>query len=262
MRTRKIFVSRWQGGVILRRIIKKLFKQLLKFLNFAARKKLFKFFLRKFGHGKGSFFKGCGIGAGGMFLLHVLPHDDYSGAGWLYRQPGRQQPAHGDHSRNNQPGFDRLQNHIRAGCGQDCKEKPVVVGCLDDVRRMHGLRPDTGDRFAACRKNRPRHRIRLLLGFAGHNISLAGAAIFMAGGFGIICSESQATAMAMTDNTKRGLANNTYLIGLDSGMALGPIVGGFLYGHVPAEFFYPCLMVTAVLSTIVYIMEKRKLGVV
>lgn len=23
-----------------------------------------------------------------MFLLHVLPHDDYSGAGWLYRQPG------------------------------------------------------------------------------------------------------------------------------------------------------------------------------
>ena len=84
----------------------------------------------------------------------------------------------------------------------------------------------------------------------------------MAGGFGIICSESQATAMAMKDNTKRGLANNTYLIGLDSGMALGPIVGGFLYGHVPAEFFYPCLMVTAVLSTIVYIMEKRKLGVV
>ena len=45
-------------------------------------------------------------------------------------------------------------------------------------------------------------------------------------------------------------------------MALGPIVGGFLYGHVPAEFFYPCLMVTAVLSTTVYIMGKRKLGVV
>ena len=80
----------------------------------------------------------------------------------------------------------------------------------------------------------------------------------MAGGFGIICSESQATAMAMTDNTKRGLANNTYLIGLDSGMALGPIVGGFLYGHVPAEFFYPCLMITAVLSTIVYIRDCRK----
>lgn len=136
------------------------------------------------------------------------------------------------------------------------------MGCLDDVRRMHGLRPDTRNRFAACCKNRPRNRIRLLLGFAGHNIGLAGAAIFMAGGFGIICSESQATAMAMTDNTKRGLANNTYLIGLDSGMALGPIVGGFLYGHVPAEFFYPCLMITAVLSTIVYIMGKRKLGVV
>lgn len=72
----------------------------------------------------------------------------------------------------------------------------------------------------------------------------------------------QATAMAMTDNTERGLANNTYLIGLDSGMALGPIIGGFLYGHVPAEYFYPCLMVTAVLSTIVYITGKRKLSAV
>ena len=92
----------------------------------------------------------------------------------------------------------------------------------------------------------------LLLDFAGHNLSLVGAAVCMAGGFGIICSESQAMAMAMVDNTRRSLANNTYLIGLDSGMALGPMIGGFLYGHVAAQYFYPCLIATAVLSTTVY----------
>ena len=100
----------------------------------------------------------------------------------------------------------------------------------------------------------------LLLDFAGHNLSLIGAAVCMAGGFGIICSESQSTAMAMVDNTRRSLANNTYLIGLDSGMALGPMIGGFLYGHVAAQYFYPCLMTTAVLSTTVYFIWKKNVS--
>ena len=100
----------------------------------------------------------------------------------------------------------------------------------------------------------------LLLDFAGHNLSLIGAAVCMAGGFGIICSESQSTTMAMVDNTRRSLANNTYLIGLDSGMALGPMIGGFLYGHVAAQYFYPCLMTTAVLSTTVYFIWKKNVS--
>lgn len=53
----------------------------------------------------------------------------------------------------------------------------------------------------------------LLLGTGGNNLTLIAAAVCMAGGFGIMCSESQATAMTMVDNSKRGLANNTYLIG-------------------------------------------------
>ena len=100
----------------------------------------------------------------------------------------------------------------------------------------------------------------LLLNFAGHNVTLMAAAVCMAGGFGIMCSESQATAMAMVDNAKRGLANNTYLIGLDSGMALGPMVGGLLYGHVAAEYFYPWLMVTIVLVAAVYLAGRKRLG--
>ena len=100
----------------------------------------------------------------------------------------------------------------------------------------------------------------LLLNFAGHNPGLAGAAVCMAGGFGIMCSESQATAMAMVDNTKRGLANSTYLIGLDSGMALGPMVGGLLYGHAAAEYFYPWLMTTTVLIGAVYLAGRKRLS--
>ena len=102
----------------------------------------------------------------------------------------------------------------------------------------------------------------LLLNFAGNNACLMAAAVCMAGGFGIICSESQATAMAMTGNERRGLANNTYLIGLDSGMALGPMIGGALYGHAAPEYFYPWLMGTAVLIVAVYLASKRRLGII
>lgn len=100
----------------------------------------------------------------------------------------------------------------------------------------------------------------LLLDFAGHNLCLVGAAVCMAGGFGIMCSESQAAAMMMVDNAKRGLANSTYLIGLDSGMALGPMVGDLLYSHAPAGCFYPWLMVTAVLGGLVYWAGRKRLS--
>lgn len=98
----------------------------------------------------------------------------------------------------------------------------------------------------------------LCLDFAGHNLFLFVAAICMAGGFGIICSESQATSMAMVDTSKRGLSNNTYLIGLDSGMAFGPMIGGTLFSHVPSQWFYPCLMFTAVLILAVYAIWKNR----
>lgn len=99
----------------------------------------------------------------------------------------------------------------------------------------------------------------LLLNFGEHNLYLVGAAVCMAGGFGIMCSESQATAMAMVDNQKRGLANSTYLIGLDCGMAAGPIIGGTLFGHVAAEYFYPWLMTTAALAGAVYFVNRGRL---
>lgn len=99
-----------------------------------------------------------------------------------------------------------------------------------------------------------------LLGWGGSDVALCAAAVCMAGGFGIMCSESQATAMAMMPTRERGLANSTYLIGLDGGMALGPMVGGALFGHVALGWFYPVLMGTAVLVGLVYAVCRGVLG--
>lgn len=74
------------------------------------------------------------------------------------------------------------------------------------------------------------------------------AAAFMAGGYGIMCSVSQSTAMLLADKEQRGLANSTYYIGLDLGMTLGPAIGGMLYGHVPIALFYPVLLITLPLA--------------
>lgn len=59
----------------------------------------------------------------------------------------------------------------------------------------------------------------------------------MAGGYGIMCSVSQAAAVTITGAERRGLANSTYYIGLDLGMALGPILGGVAYGSVEIRLF-------------------------
>ena len=41
-------------------------------------------------------------------------------------------------------------------------------------------------------------------------------------------------------------------------MALGPIIGGFLYGHVPLAYFYPVLALCVPASVIVYVLNRRR----
>lgn len=94
-----------------------------------------------------------------------------------------------------------------------------------------------------------------------NNLEMAAAAIFMAGGYGIMCTVSQSAAVLLVGPEKRGLANSTYYIGLNSGMALGPIIGGFLYGKLPISLFYPALMTTAPLGFLLYFGSKRILHV-
>ena len=97
------------------------------------------------------------------------------------------------------------------------------------------------------------------LSIMNSNFLMLLAAIFMAGGYGIMCSVCQSTAILLAGAEKRGLANSTYYIGLDLGMTLGPVIGGFLYGDVPLELFYPVLLVTIPLEFLVYFLGRKRL---
>lgn len=69
------------------------------------------------------------------------------------------------------------------------------------------------------------------------------AAIFMAGSYGLMYSVSQSATAANAPAEQRGIAMGTYYLGLDFGSALGPIIGGFLYGNIDLSLFYPLLSV-------------------
>ena len=99
-----------------------------------------------------------------------------------------------------------------------------------------------------------------LLGIMRNNFQMVMASIFMAGGYGLMCSICQSTAILMAGVERRGLANSTYYVGLDLGMAIGPIIGGYLYGNIPLNLFYPCLMVTLPMIVAVYWIFLKKKG--
>lgn len=85
------------------------------------------------------------------------------------------------------------------------------------------------------------------------NAAMFLASALLAGGYGIMCSVCQSTAMLLAGKENRGLANSTYYIGLDLGMTLGPMIGGLLYGSLEARFFYPALFATMPLAGLVYV---------
>lgn len=99
----------------------------------------------------------------------------------------------------------------------------------------------------------------LLLAEMRNNLMLILSAAFMAGGYGIMCSVSQSTAILLAGEGKRGLANSTYYVGLDLGMSIGPIFGGFLFGHVAISEFYPILMLSIPLGILIFIVTRKKL---
>lgn len=82
--------------------------------------------------------------------------------------------------------------------------------------------------------------------------ALFAAAACMAGGYGVMCSVCQATAVRLVGPEHACMANSTYYMGLDIGMALGPMIGGMLFGAVDLGLFYPVLAVTVPLALAVY----------
>lgn len=84
----------------------------------------------------------------------------------------------------------------------------------------------------------------ILLATVKNNIMLFLAAACMAGGYGLMCSICQSTAIILAGEGRRGIANSTYYVGLDLGMMLGPMIGGQLYGKLSIDLFYPALLLT------------------
>ena len=99
----------------------------------------------------------------------------------------------------------------------------------------------------------------LCLTVMNSNIVMFTGAFFLAGGYGIMSSVCQSTAMLLAGKENRGLANSTYYIGLDLGMALGPMIGGALYGGLDIRWFYPVLMLTVPLAVLVYLAAGKHL---
>lgn len=97
----------------------------------------------------------------------------------------------------------------------------------------------------------------LLLAVMRNNVMMFLAAAFLAGGYGIMSSVCQSTAILLAGKEKRGLASSTYYIGLDLGMTLGPMIGGALYGGLDIRLFYPVLMVTMPLAAAVRLVTMR-----
>ena len=102
----------------------------------------------------------------------------------------------------------------------------------------------------------------LSLNFMTSDLLMIAAAVFMAGGYGIMCSVSQAGAILLAGPGRRGIANSTYYIGIDLGAALGAIIGGILYGSVDINLFYVVLLLCPVLCFVTYLVFRKELRAV
>ena len=92
----------------------------------------------------------------------------------------------------------------------------------------------------------------LLLSTMKNNLMMALAAAFMAIGYGVIYSILQSTALLLAPISEQGLASSTFYLGLDIGMAFGPIIMGLISDLLPIKFFYPIQLLLLPLMLIVY----------
>lgn len=92
----------------------------------------------------------------------------------------------------------------------------------------------------------------LLLSTMKNNLMMALSAAFMAIGYGVIYSILQSTALLLAPISEQGLASSTFYLGLDIGMAFGPIIMGLISDLLPIKFFYPIQLLLLPLMLIVY----------
>lgn len=99
----------------------------------------------------------------------------------------------------------------------------------------------------------------IFLTFMTNNWMMALAAATMAGGYGLIYSVLQATAMLLAPLNEQGLASATFYLGLDIAMSCGPIVGGVIDEFLPIRYFYIVQLVVIPLALIVYFIWRKRL---
>ena len=74
-----------------------------------------------------------------------------------------------------------------------------------------------------------------------------------------MCSVSQAEAIMIAGEGKRGIANSTYYVGVDLGVALGAIIAGIAFDNLGPKYFYPLLMLCPIMCILVYFIFRKKL---
>ena len=100
----------------------------------------------------------------------------------------------------------------------------------------------------------------ILLAIMKNNFLMGLAAAFMAVGYGLIYSVLQSTAMLLAPVSEQGLASSTFYLGLDFGMAFGPIIMGFVNDLLPAKYFYLVQLILIPFMILIYLHYRTRLN--
>ncbi len=96
--------------------------------------------------------------------------------------------------------------------------------------------------------------------FMVNNWLMGLAAIMLSIGYGVIYSVNQSTALMLAPIEEQGLASSTFYLGLDIGMATGPMIGGVTAQNLAPDYFYPVLLVIVPIILIIYFIYHKKLN--
>ncbi len=96
--------------------------------------------------------------------------------------------------------------------------------------------------------------------FMVNNWLMGLAAIMLSIGYGVIYSVNQSTALMLAPIEEQGLASSTFYLGLDIGMAAGPMIGGVTAQNLAPNYIYPVLLIIVPIILIIYFVYRKKLN--
>lgn len=96
--------------------------------------------------------------------------------------------------------------------------------------------------------------------FMVNNWLMGLAAIMLSIGYGVIYSVNQSTALMLAPIEEQGLASSTFYLGLDIGMAAGPMIGGVTAQNLAPNYFYLVLLIIVPIILIIYFVYRKKLN--